>query len=202
MAPRRRPPSRSWQKHWAWPEQPFGSSQGSPRATRRWKFAVSVRRMCLRRWLSDAIEQPAPPNGANEIEDRTVRIGREIDEQGPALDVRRRKKAPVPAVLRIVAIVTHHEVLTVRNGDRTVFLAQVTRLRRRVLGEGLEELDVGLVELIAIDVHQLPSKLQTITRQADHALDQIAVRLLRGLEHDDVAALDVAPRQCRSLDGG
>jgi hypothetical protein len=54
---------------------------------------------------------------------------------------------------------------------------------------------VRLVERLAVDVDPLVAQLERLAGQADDALDEVALRLLRVLEDDDVAAPDVADGQ-------
>ena len=60
---------------------------------------------------------------------------------------------------------------------------------------------VGLDERLAVHEHRLVLELDGVAGQADRPLDEIALRLLGKLEHDDVAAADLAHRQQRALDG-
>ena len=50
---------------------------------------------------------------------------------------------------------------------------------------------VGLVERLAVDIDLLGPQFDRFARQADHPLDEIAVRFVGILEDDDVAAADV-----------
>ena len=56
-----------------------------------------------------------------------LRFVRPVDDERLALDVVARQEAPVAAVLRVVAVVAHHEVLIGRHRDRAVALAHVER---------------------------------------------------------------------------
>ena len=59
---------------------------------------------------------------------------------------------------------------------------------------------VRLVERRPVDVDLLLAQLDRLTRQPDHALDEVALGLLRILEHDHVAAANGPERQNRLLD--
>ena len=76
----------------------------------------------------------------------TPSLEREVDEQRLALDVGRRQEAPVPAVLRVVAVVAHHEVLPGRHRHRAVLLADVVAFGCALGRRRLEEVRVRLVE--------------------------------------------------------
>ena len=54
---------------------------------------------------------------------------------------------------------------------------------------------IGLVERLAVNRYLLVAQFERLAGQADHAFDEIAARLLRVLEHDDVAAPRFAHRQ-------
>ena len=55
---------------------------------------------------------------------------------------------------------------------------------------GSRKCDVGLVQRLAVDVDDLSLQLERFAGQPDHPLDEVAVRLLRVLEDDHVAAPD------------
>ena len=56
-------------------------------------------------------------------------------------------------------------------------------------------MDVRFVERLAVDVDLLGSELERLAGEPDDALDEVAVRLVRVLEDDDVATPDVAHGQ-------
>ena len=62
----------------------------------------------------------------------------------------------------------------------------------RVVGpqRRLDEVRVGLVDRLAVDEDLLVADLDRLAGQADHALDEVARRVLGELEDDDVAPLD------------
>src|SRR5262249_26291389 len=85
----------------------------------------------VRRSLSDDVPQPGPPNVRDErnrpVADLTAalrvvvaRAGdvREVHEERPPSNVRLGHDPPVPAVLRAVAVVAHHEIVIGRNEQR------------------------------------------------------------------------------------
>src|SRR5438876_417761 len=53
----------------------------------------------------------------------TLRFVRPVHHQGAPLDVVARQEAPIAAVLRVVAVVAHDEVVVGRHGDRPVLAA-------------------------------------------------------------------------------
>ena len=94
--------------------------------------------------------------------------------------------------------------MPVGDGHRTVGASQVEAPSLGVAGcpdrIGKQEVDVRLVERLAVDVDLLVLQLDRLARQADDALDEVALRVLRVLEDDDVAAPDRIDRQQRVLD--
>ena len=60
---------------------------------------------------------------------------------------------------------------------------------------------VGLVERCAVDVDLLLADLERLARQADDALDEIALGLHRVLEDDHVASVDLANGEERAFRG-
>ena len=132
----------------------------------------------------------------------TIDLVRPVNHHCFALDVAARQKAPVAAVLRVVAVVPHDEVLVTRNGHRTVALADVDRRHFRSLGAGRQEMDVRFVERLTVDVDLLGSQLDGIAGQADDSLDEVTLRLVRILEDDNVTALDVTNRHDRAIEAG
>src|SRR4051794_10230912 len=115
---------------------------------------------------ADYVQHPAPAGTGEEVRDDgdqalDRRAGglvlvvfapgfvRPVDHERPALDVVAAQEPPVAAVLGVVAVVAHHEVLVRRHGHGTVPLAHV---ERRHLGgfpavaDRLEEMHVPLVE--------------------------------------------------------
>src|SRR5262245_5049013 len=94
--------------------------------------------------LSDLMEHPVPSGPRKEMHKRRTEASgrlhqtaflivlapafvRPIDDEGFPLDVLAREEPPVPAVLRVVAVVAHDEVLIGRYSDGTVPLAHVER---------------------------------------------------------------------------
>ena len=55
---------------------------------------------------------------------------------------------------------------------------------------GLDEMDVGLFDRLAVDEDLLVPYLDRLAGQADDALDEVALRLVGVLEDDDVPPLD------------
>src|SRR5688572_6106419 len=101
------------------------------------------------------MEDSIPPDAADEAGQPGLLAEREVDEQRLALDVLLRHEAPVPAVLRIVAIVAHHEVHPGRHGDGLVPHPHVELAAAAFLVRRDEVMDVGLVQHRAVDVDTL-----------------------------------------------
>ena len=102
-----------------------------------------------------------------------------VDEQAPPLHILRRQRPPEPAVVAVVAVVPHHEVV--------VFGHPVLPHPRL---PAVDEGGVVLGQRPAVHQHLPPTDLQRLARQPHDPLDEVALRLLRELEHDHIAALD------------
>src|SRR6185436_19106649 len=96
------------------------------------------------------VENPAPSDVAQQPgETRTSFTKREVHEQGLALHVLPRHEAPVAAILRVVAIVSHHEVVPFWHRHRAVGAPDVERPFTKVAAGGInwkQEMNVRLVE--------------------------------------------------------
>src|SRR5712691_1194200 len=158
-------------------------------------------------------EQSIPANA------QRVRGNAHVDEEGPPHDVVARQEAPKAAVVGLVAVVAHHEV--VRRGDddrppivrgRTVgrgIAADVARQLPRpdlpqpelVLAhhQSYEMQRVRLVEALSVPVHRVARHPQRVAGGADDALHDVEVgrRVLNRSEHHDAVAarLAVAPHR-------
>src|SRR5687767_14763827 len=106
------------------------------------------------------VEDSIPPDAADEADQPGLLAEREVDEERLALDVLLRHEAPVPAVLRIVAIVAHHEIVSRRNGDGAVLHAHVEFAAAAFFVRRDEVMDVGLVEHRAVDIDTLVTHLE------------------------------------------
>src|SRR5688572_23351491 len=69
------------------------------------------------------------------------RSERDIQEQGLAFDVFPRQEPPIPAVLRVIPVVAHHEVLPRGHRNRPVFAAWVAG--REVRAPREQEVRIG-----------------------------------------------------------
>jgi len=87
-------------------------------------------------------------------------------------------------VLRFVSVVAHHEVLVGRDEGT---IAEAPWLRIGLQSPGLGQ--VGLVEPMAVDVHDTVANQQPFARQGDDPLDEVGGVVRRRPEDDDVAAL-------------
>src|SRR5437016_5587407 len=80
---------------------------------------------------SDPVADPAPADVRNERQ-RTIRIVgvvRVINEYRPPTHIFARNEAPVTAVLGVVPIVTHHEIMTSGNNQRSPIVVGGNRRR-------------------------------------------------------------------------
>src|SRR5262245_54241336 len=103
---------------------------------------------------ADQMQQPIPVRGRQ----AHLWIVGPVNDEGPAFDVLAGEKSPVAAVLRVVPVVTHHEVLPRRNSHRAVAHTRIVanRERRRLV----HEVGIWFVELHAVDVHLLLLQLE------------------------------------------
>src|SRR5262245_27632459 len=109
-------------------------------ATRRKTSRLTMR--LITSASTDLVEEPLPPRPREEVRyHRSEPLGRRpeplvdvvlaprlvgpVDQERPAFHVVARQEAPVAAVLRVVAIVPHHEVLVGRDRDGSEALAHV-----------------------------------------------------------------------------
>src|SRR5687767_13849455 len=92
------------------------------------------------------------------------RLVRPVDHQRAPLDLVDGQVAPIPAVLAVVPVVAHHEEAARGDDLRTppvaAPLAPEPGLGVGGVGRRLEEVDVGLVERLSIDVDLLVADLE------------------------------------------
>src|SRR5688572_9826131 len=136
----------------------------------------------------DLVEDSSPPDAADKAGQARMFPEGKVDEERLALDVLLRHESPVAAVLRIAAVVTHQEVMGPGHRHRALLHAHVALSAAAFLVRRNQVMDVPLVEPRAVDVDPLLAQLERVPWQADDALDEVALRLLGVLEHDDVAA--------------
>src|SRR5437899_12278005 len=102
------------------------------------------------------------PSEAPPAEPVAIAVPRPVDEEGLALDLLPPHESPVPAVLRVVAVVAHHEVGVGRDA-RHLTAVGVPAVRLTAVGERRRSgLDVGLDQALAVDVDILAWVLDTI----------------------------------------
>src|SRR5213594_1041072 len=123
-----------------------------------------------------------------------VTVPRPVDEEGLPPDLVALDEAPVTAVLRVVAVVAHDEVGVGRH-DRGLAAVGVAAVGFTAPHAGVGELRVGLDERLAVDQHLVAADLHALARRRDDALDEVALLVLRILEHDDVAPPRIAQRR-------
>ena len=99
-------------------------------------------------------------------------------------------EAPVAAVLRVVAVVAHHEVRSRghHDGIAAVEIAAVSRRR----GGQRARAHVGLVQGLAVHVGAVVLDLHRLAAHRDDALDEVSRLVVGVLEDDDVAPARLA----------
>src|SRR4051794_11176426 len=169
----------------------------SPSITWKWTRTVSPAlncgipsRSCARSSSSMILLIREPAGGrpaANGSSHHTEALGRPVDREHLADDVPPRHRAPAARVARRRAVVSHHEVVVLRDLPRGVRLEVAT-----------VPLDVRLVQALAVDEDAPLALLPDVARQADDALHEDAagpagrLRRARHVEDDDLAAVRIA----------
>src|SRR5215470_1579576 len=121
--------------------------------------------------LRNIIREPPP------AEPVAVAVPRPVDEEGLALDLVALDEAPVAAVLRVVAVVAHHEVRVGRH-DRGLAAVGVAAVAIAAAHRRVGELRVRLVERLAVDQHLMAADLHALARRRDDALDEVTLLVL------------------------
>src|SRR5579863_161607 len=125
-----------------------------------------------------------------------------VDQQRSANNVLARHKAPIPAVLAVVTIVPHHEIVAFRNNQLAVF-HQLPHLQppfsleaergnvepgkvvpEHVVG-GKQKPYIGFLQRRAVDQDLLVHQAEFISGHADHTLDKMLLRIDWVMKHDD-----------------
>src|SRR4051812_12299865 len=147
---------------------------------------------------------------------RADALGRPVREEGSADDPLLGDGAPDTAVGGVATVVAHHKKVTWRNRD---FARLVTRFARSV------RTNEGFVLPLTVDVDPAFPNGEVVPRHPDDALDEVrvgpflrrllarrartlsrtldrgvVVRALRGLEHEDVAAIGIAEARRHPVD--
>src|SRR5580704_1231874 len=113
---------------------------------------------------------PFPADAPLERLEESDAVRRPVREERSADDPFARDWAPITTVLRIRAVVPHHEVVAGRNLDRFPEIAR----RNSAAGHG-----VGVLLLHAVADHMPIDNSDGVAGEADHALDERLARLLR-----------------------
>src|SRR5262245_59510262 len=121
--------------------------------------------------LRNVIREPPP------AEPVPVAIPGPVDEEGLALDLVALDEAPVAAVLRVVAIVAHHEVRVGRH-ERGLAAVRVAAVGVATAHGRVGELRVGLAQRLAVDEDLVAFHLHALARRRDDPLDEVALLVL------------------------
>src|SRR5580704_15226399 len=108
---------------------------------------------------------------------------RHINDLRRADNIRSRHEAPITAVVGILAIVTHHEIVVRRHRKRRPIFHRVRWL-----------VAVWLVERLPAYVDHALLDFDRVARQADRALDEIRIPRQRSAEHDNLLPLRIPPQ--------
>ncbi|KAG0765300.1 hypothetical protein G6F22_018044 [Rhizopus arrhizus] len=137
------------------------------------------------------------------------------DQECLAAQVFLRQQAPETAVIAVVTVVAHHQVLAGRHGPlalatRIVGLQHGVGAARQVLDQQVGALALALVagidalvvvlQRLAVEDHAVALEDDGVTRHADHALDEVlalgrvVVAVAGEVEHHHVATRRLAER--------
>src|SRR5579863_2772352 len=138
------------------------------------------------------------------------RIIRPKNQERLADDVLARHEAPVPAVERVVAVVTHRKIVAVRHHQLSIghmsgqhfarpVIHRAIRLGRKIIAIRLDTGEdmprVGLIERLTVAIYGLVDDFYTVARNTDHPFHVVLADIHRVTEHDDVAPLGLGIRQ-------
>src|SRR5260370_42220005 len=155
------------------------------------------------------------PEGAISGVVGALRIHRPVNQKRTPADGVAVHESPIPAVLTVIAVVAHGEILPGRNDDLAVvdiFLYLRSPLRNRVWRHHLASRrregvvkgigkyrrgvhSVWFIEALPVDEHIPVDQLQAITGEDDDPLHEMLVIGVRVLENNDVTALELAVRK-------
>src|ERR1700693_6652031 len=101
-----------------------------------------------------------------------------------------RNEAPISAVVRIFAIVTHHEVIACRNLVRPTILLRMGRVR-----------PIRLRQRVPVDVNNALLDFDGVAGKPNRALDEIRETLFRqrSAEYDNLLTLRVTPQRYMNI---
>src|SRR5260221_5499259 len=117
-----------------------------------------------------------------------------VDRHGRAKNGAARNATPETAVVRVAAVIAHHEVLIFGNGQgRSVEGREQFIVRRKFGGAG----GVGFLQLRAVDPDGTVMNLDFVAWQADYTFDEIGLVwfAVGRLEDDDLLALGISPQR-------
>src|SRR5216684_4123828 len=136
---------------------------------------------------------------------------RPVDHQRPPDNVFPRDESPEPAVLAVVAVVAHHKIVSLWDDELAVFYQfphfqpplslQPDRRNveaRKVVAEHIvrrvQKAHVGFLQRLAVNPHLLIDQAQLVSRQPNHTLDEMLLRIDRIVKDDNVAARNLLVR--------
>src|SRR5262249_29466497 len=117
---------------------------------------------------------------------------RPINEQRLPDDFIPAYETPIAAIVAVVTIVTHHEVMVWRDNHGTVVVPYFQFLRSpwvRRVSSGIHMNLVRFIELLPIDGYIFIANLNRIARQTNHAFDERNVPVRRRFESNDIQSL-------------
>src|ERR1700722_14500922 len=137
--------------------------------------------------MNDGVEISfkALPNMAG-FPDILRRIDGHVNHERSPDNILARNKAPIPAVVRIFAIVAHHEVITRRDFVRSTIFLRIRRVRTIRLGQR-----------IPVDKNHAMLDFYRFSGQSNRALDEIGKTLFGQwcAKNDNLLALRIAPQR-------
>ena len=113
---------------------------------------------------------------------------RPVNKQRFSDEVLARSESPKPAVVTVVAIITHEKEVIGRNANRSVVITLADLLR--------VDVDyVRLLNLVVIDIEITVTQFQIFTGKANDSLHKTNIWIFRRPERHDIASLDGASGQ-------
>src|SRR5215469_612566 len=182
----------------------FARRRFLPRGRGRGTRAERFRRLQVSYWLCHArplpifllTERCAEARPSNWQQPACVTVPRPVNDQRPPFHVVLVGESPIPAVLAVIAVVSHHKQAPggdferPSDGSGGVHEAKVVARNVEALSIGNIEVRMWIVDGTAIKPYPATFYLNLVSGQADHPLDQILIALLWMNEHDHITAVD------------
>src|SRR5918995_4058142 len=115
---------------------------------------------------ANLVKQTSPTSAGDNVSG--LRFVRPVNHERPALHIVPRQKAPIAAVLRVVAVITHYKVMFRRNSDWTVVLTRIAAQCGPIAGFDLLGHRGRLLHVVGMRlVHELAVYIDTLVAYLD-----------------------------------